>query len=97
MKSPSVIWTGLDPSSGTTKTCGRRSYVNPSPLNRYFTEVMTRAGRDFRFSSSLSGSFWPPTSDTNASRVPSGVHAMLETPCSRAVSFVGSPPSAGST
>jgi hypothetical protein len=58
---------------------------------------MTRAGRDFRFSSSLSGSFWPPTGDTNASREPSGAHAMLETPFSSAVSFVGSPPSAGIT
>jgi hypothetical protein len=71
--------------------------VNPSPLKRYFTEVITRAGRDFRFSSSLSGSRCPPTGETNARRVPSGDHAGLETPFSSAVSLVGSPPSAGIT
>ena len=58
---------------------------------------MTRAGRDFRRSSSLSGSRWPPTGDTNASRAPSGDHATLPAPFSSDVSRVGSPPSAGIT
>jgi len=71
--------------------------MKPSPLKRYLTEVMTRAGRDFRLSSSLSGSRWPPTGDTKARRRPSGDHVTLATPFSRVVSLAGSPPSAGIT
>ena len=58
---------------------------------------MTRAGRDFRRSSSLSGSRWPPTGDTKATRAPSGDHTRLPTPFSSKVTLVGSPPSAGIT
>ena len=69
--------------------------MKPSPLKRYFTDVITRGGRDLRFSSSLSGSRSPPTGDRNASRRPSGDHTTLVTPLSSAVNFAGSPPSAG--
>jgi hypothetical protein len=64
---------------------------------RYLSEVMTRAGRDFRFSSSPSGSRNPPTGDTKASWPPSGDQVTPATPLSSAVSLVGSPPSAGMT
>ncbi len=58
---------------------------------------MIRGGRDFRFSSSDSGSTQPPTRETKASRVPSGDHAGAVTPWRRSVSRVGSPPATGIT
>src|SRR5438034_1199760 len=57
--------------------------MKPSPLKRYFTDVITRGGRDLRFSSSLSGSRSPPTGDRNASRRPSGASCGSVTSCTR--------------
>ena len=58
---------------------------------------MTRGGRDFCFSSSLSGSCQPPTRETNPIPVPSGDQTGFVTPFFRSQSGVGSPPSAGIT
>jgi hypothetical protein len=71
--------------------------MKPSPLNRYFSVVITRAGRDFFRSSSFSGSCQPPTRETNASRVPSGDQAGAATPCRSWVRATASPPATGMT
>jgi hypothetical protein len=71
--------------------------MKPSPLNRYLSVVMMRAGWDFFRSSSLSGSCQPPTRETKARRVPSGDHSGAATPLLSWVSATGSPPSAGMT
>src|SRR2546426_8155594 len=87
-KSPSVICVGAPPATGTTKMCGRRSYVKPTPSKRYLRVKMTCAGRDLPRSSSRSGSCHPPTRVTKARRVESGDHprseehtSELQSPC----------------
>src|SRR5262245_28249690 len=67
--------------------------MNPSPLKRYFTLPMMRAGFDFSGPSAGAG----PTRETKARRALSGAQAGAETPCGRSVSLTGSPPSAGIT
>ena len=67
--------------------------MNPSPLKRYFTVLMTRAGFDFSGPSPGAG----PTRETKARRALSGAHAGAEAPCGRSVRRTGSPPSAGIT
>src|SRR2546430_3371529 len=71
----SVICFGGPPATGTTKMCGRRSYVKPTPSKRYLRVEITWAGRDLPRSSSRSGSCHPPTRVTKARRVESGDHA----------------------
>src|SRR6185312_14730317 len=91
-QSPSVICLGSAlPSTGTTNRCLRWSYVKPSPLTRYFMEVMQRNGLAFF----VSGSGASPVLAENTICPPSGDHIGAPAPSGSLVRRRDSPPPAG--